>query len=371
MSAVVRSGAGRGSGRVSVRVRVGIALLAAALLFPSGLSAQVQSGSISAGSGATSTYVADVTGWSTVGVTVGGTFTGTVAFEVITGPGAAVTVDCATFAAPGTAVNSTTAAGTWVCPVAGATGFQARFSSYTSGTAEITIARAMAPGQTVAAAGGGGGGGTTQDDDDASIATGQNVDIVGGLSMVYDGSVWRRLTIGTAGSESAQVLTVQGTASGTELPVSGTVTANAGTNLNTSALLTTAAFQTAFGTGSVVSADPCNGGTKVTVPISQTTSTELLTGTASNRTYVCGFMVTQPAASTQTFALVSGTGTTCGTSVGAMIGGTTAANGMQLPLAFGNGGATIAKSDTDADNVCLLQSSTDRISGVLIYVVAP
>jgi hypothetical protein len=55
--------------------------------------------------------------------------------------------------------------------------------------------------------------------------------------------------LGTAGAPSADVLTVQGTGSGTALkvdgsgvtqPVSGTVTANAGTNLNTSALATSA-----------------------------------------------------------------------------------------------------------------------------------
>lgn len=71
-------------------------------------------------------------------------------------------------------------------------------------------------------AGGGGAGGTTQDTDDASIATGQSVDIVGGLTMVYDGSVWRRLTFGTAGTASTQVLTVQGIASMTALTTTNT-----------------------------------------------------------------------------------------------------------------------------------------------------
>lgn len=42
--------------------------------------------------------------------------------------------------------------------------------------------------------------------------------------------------LGTAGTASTDVITVQGIASGTAQPVSGTVTANAGTNLNTSAL---------------------------------------------------------------------------------------------------------------------------------------
>jgi hypothetical protein len=86
----------------------------------------------------------------------------------------------------------------------------------------------------------------------------------------------------------------------------------------------TTALPTGAATAAKQSADPCTTGTKLFIAISQTTDTQLLAGTASNRTYVCGFMVTQAAASTQTFALVSGTGTVCGTSVGPLIGGTTA-----------------------------------------------
>ncbi len=46
--------------------------------------------------------------------------------------------------------------------------------------------------------------------------------------------------LGTAGVSSTDVISVQGIASGTAMPISGTVTANAGTNLNTSALATSA-----------------------------------------------------------------------------------------------------------------------------------
>lgn len=118
------------------------------------------------------------------------------------------------------------------------------------------------------------------------------------------------------------------------------------------------------------SADPCVSGTKIFVPITQTTSTQWVTGTSSMRTYVCSFMVTQPSSSTQTFALVNGTGSVCASSPAAMIGGSTAANGMQLPFALGTGAGSIAKSTADAANVCLLQSGSDRIAGVMSYVVA-
>lgn len=139
---------------------------------------------------------------------------------------------------------------------------------------------------------------------------------------------------------------------------SGTWTVQPGNTANTTAWL-------------MKTADPCTSGTKVFLPISQATSTQLLTGTASNRTYVCSIVVTQPSASTQTFSLVNGTGTVCATSTAAMMGATTAANGMQLPFSHGSGSASVAKSTVNADNVCLLQSSTDRIAGVLSYVVAP
>src|SRR3990167_5922675 len=69
-------------------------------------------------------------------------------------------------------------------------------------------------------------GGTT-DADDASVATGQTTGLNIGLTHVYDGAVWRRFTFGTAGTASAQIITVQGIASMT--PLLATVTA---TNLD-------------------------------------------------------------------------------------------------------------------------------------------
>jgi hypothetical protein len=119
--------------------------------------------------------------------------------------------------------------------------------------------------------------------------------------------------------------------------------------------------------------DPCSQKAKLFIPISQTTGTQLFAGTASNRTYVCSVHVVS--ATAQNIALVSGTGTVCATSTGAMAGGTTAATGWNFAanggLVLGNGSATVAKSDTDADNICILMSSTGQLSGTLSYVVAP
>lgn len=119
--------------------------------------------------------------------------------------------------------------------------------------------------------------------------------------------------------------------------------------------------------------DPCSGIAKIFVAISQTTGTQLFTGTASNKTYVCGVHIVT--ATAQNIALVSGTGSVCATGTGAMAGGTTAATGWNLSanggIVLGTGGATVAKSVANADNVCLLQSSTGQISGTISYVVAP
>ncbi len=82
----------------------------------------------------------------------------------------------------------------------------------------------------------------TTDADDASIAAGQTgLGLNASLSMAFDGTVWRRLTFGTAGTASTQVLTVHGIASMTPLlvdgsavtqPVTGTVTADLGATDN-------------------------------------------------------------------------------------------------------------------------------------------
>jgi hypothetical protein len=118
--------------------------------------------------------------------------------------------------------------------------------------------------------------------------------------------------------------------------------------------------------------DPCASGNKIFVTISQTTNTQLLAGTASTRTYVCSIQVMT--ATTQNISLVSGTGAVCATSVGPMLGGSSSATGWNFAanggIVIGGAGHTIAKTDTDADNVCLIQSGAGQVSGSLSYVAA-
>lgn len=117
--------------------------------------------------------------------------------------------------------------------------------------------------------------------------------------------------------------------------------------------------------------DPCAGRRKLVVLISQTANTQLVVGEAGLRFFVCSALLVQAPSSTQTFSVVSGTGSTCGTSTGAVLPAASAANGSAASYAYGDGNATIAYSDTDAENLCLFQSGSDRITGAISYVLAP
>jgi hypothetical protein len=103
--------------------------------------------------------------------------------------------------------------------------------------------------------------------------------------------------------------------------------------------------------------------------ISQTASAQIITGAASKQTYVCSILLVS--ATAQSVNFVEGTGTTCATGIAGMTGGTTAATGMSLAanggVSRGVGNGLTAFTTTAANNVCLLQSSTGQVSGVVIY----
>ena len=103
--------------------------------------------------------------------------------------------------------------------------------------------------------------------------------------------------------------------------------------------------------------------------LSQTASVQIITGAASKQTYICSVIIFS--ATAQSVNLVEGTGTTCATGIAGLTGGTTAATGMSLAangsLSRGTGTGLTTFTATSADNVCLLQSSTGQVSGVIIY----
>jgi len=125
---------------------------------------------------------------------------------------------------------------------------------------------------------------------------------------------------------------------------------------------------------SVGSGDPCLAGAKSGAPINLTASGQVITGTASKKTYICSIDIVS--ATAQNIALVEGTGSTCATNIFGLAGGTTAATGWNLSanggLTKGGGVGTVYSPSADANataaNVCLLLSSTGQTSGQITYV---
>ena len=77
-------------------------------------------------------------------------------------------------------------------------------------------------------------------------------------------------------------------------------------------------------------ADPCSFGAKTNLAISTnaTALTQIIAASGSTKIYICSIVLVAPAATA--FNLNTGTGTNCGTSTAALIGSTTAANGMSF-----------------------------------------
>jgi hypothetical protein len=124
--------------------------------------------------------------------------------------------------------------------------------------------------------------------------------------------------------------------------------------------------------GSSVYADPClvNTPSAYVVNFATTTTTTMITGTSSKKTYLCGVFLIAGAATN--INIVEGTGTNCSTISAGMIGGSTAATGANLAANGGfvmfSGGYWVAVTATAADNVCFMASAANQVSGVIKYV---
>jgi hypothetical protein len=166
--------------------------------------------------------------------------------------------------------------------------------------------------------------------------------------------------VGTAGSPSGGILTVQGVASMTKLlvtPDSVALPANQSVNMSQIG-------------GTAVLADPCQANTKVYTLINVTTGTQLITGTSAKKQYICALQLVT--ATAQNIAIVEGTGTVCATSTLGLLGGPSAATGWNLVanggLTYGNGSSALAATTVNANNVCILTSSSGQISGNIVSV---
>lgn len=117
---------------------------------------------------------------------------------------------------------------------------------------------------------------------------------------------------------------------------------------------------------SQLAAMPNTGGCGSLIPISQTASTDL--HTSVGKSYICSIILVAPDA--EVVSLVEGTGSVCATGIAAVIGATTAANGMSFAA---NGGfsavssAPMFNTQTTNDHLCLLQSGSGRIAGFISY----
>jgi hypothetical protein len=173
----------------------------------------------------------------------------------------------------------------------------------------------------------------------------------------------------SAAVTAAGALKVDGSA--VTQPISGTVTANAGTG--TFNIQSNASVNVNEIGGTAVVADPCQANTKSYVSINQTVKTKLISGTASKKIYICSLNLIS--ATAQNVALIEGTGTSCGTGAAGVqgFGGSAAATGWNLAanggLTYGMGGFAIGAEGTAADDMCLDQSGTGQLSGGLSYVV--
>jgi hypothetical protein len=116
--------------------------------------------------------------------------------------------------------------------------------------------------------------------------------------------------------------------------------------------------------------DVCQRRPHTFTPISTTAGAVLRAGTSSKITYICSIMLIANAA--ETISVVSGTGTTCGTSTDAVIGSTTAVIGLAANQGFalGSGGYAVAASSSGED-ICLLKSGSVQVSGVMVTAVEP
>jgi hypothetical protein len=121
------------------------------------------------------------------------------------------------------------------------------------------------------------------------------------------------------------------------------------------------------------SLDPCQTQAHAIKPINIVTAanTTIVTGTAAKKTYVCYLFLYASAA--ENVAIIEGSGTNCATSPLGLAGGNTAATGFLLVanqgLPFGTGANAVMASTVNANDVCLITSSTAQLSGVVVTAV--
>lgn len=108
-------------------------------------------------------------------------------------------------------------------------------------------------------------------------------------------------------------------------------------------------------------------------PINQAADATVITGTASQYIYPCAIVIKAQAA--DTISIWEGTGTACGTGSTAIVGSTTESEGVSISGA-GDGfvmvsAAPFMRTATTGNNLCIRQTGTSRLSGMISYIKAP
>lgn len=206
------------------------------------------------------------------------------------------------------------------------------------------------------------------------------------------------ITTGTAGSPSAQVVSVQGVSGGTGLPANvaamGGTAINSGcvsnygtapsavacpsgnvyvTNTNSNGSAASASSSPVVIASDQTAADACMFRNKTNLLINQngTSSVQLIALSGSTTIYVCSISLF--AAGATTVAITTGTGTACVTGNAGVFGSTTAniANSVSLlaggGLTLGNGGGTVMKGAASSE-LCMILGTNVYVSGNLTYV---
>ena len=174
-----------------------------------------------------------------------------------------------------------------------------------------------------------------------------------------------------ASNQTANALWGHG-ATGAAVPANATYFGfNSGGNLTGPAVATPLPVRQSDGTN-VVALDPCQTETPAyaNINLSASGAAKVITGVSAKKVYICSIhMVTNAANSV---ALVEGTGTNCGTSKTAVLGGATAATGWNFSanggIALGNGASSVVASTVNADDVCLDPSAATQLTGMIKWV---
>lgn len=98
----------------------------------------------------------------------------------------------------------------------------------------------------------------------------------------------------------------------------------------------------------------------------------VITPSAGNFVYICNLGLV--AGTADNFSVVEGTGALCVTNALAMLGGSTAATGMNMAangvFTYGSGTGAVLKTAVPGDSVCILRSSAGPLSGGISWTAA-